>query len=172
MVGLNLRKDGNEVVVYWLSLLLFTSLGSFILWIFLYKIVWRTWKNRKINPRKKSIKKVIKRTFFGKVKHVFGVGLSYVFMFALFIGIPIFCFYVAVPTWLDLPAVLTGNYAEVTGHLTNNVTVEMSGKSWGYPYYAYIDGEFYYSLVPLDSFEDLTITVNYLPHTKVIMDIL
>jgi len=158
------------VVVYWLSLLLFTSLGGFIFWIFLYKIVWETWRTRKINPRKKRIKKVIKRTFFGKVKHVLGIGLSYVFMLVIFIGIPFFCFYQAVPTWLDLPAVLTGNYAEVTGHLTNSTTVEMSGKSWGYPYYAYIDGEFYNSLVSLDSFEDQIITVNYLPYTKVIVD--
>ncbi|WP_144027545.1 hypothetical protein [Paenibacillus selenitireducens] len=157
--------------MYWLSLLLFTLLGSFMFWIFLYKIVWETWKTRKINPRKKRIKKV-RRTFFGKVKHIFGIGLSYVFMLVLFIGIPTFCFYIAVPTWLDLPAVITGNYAEVTGHLTNSATVEMKGKSWGYPYYAYIDGEFYSSLVPLDAFEDLTITVNYLPHTKVIVDML
>jgi len=93
-------------------------------------------------------------------------------MLVIFIGIPFFCFYQAVPTWLDLPAVLTGNYAEVTGHLTNSTTVEMSGKSWGYPYYAYIDGEFYNSLVPLDSFENQIITVNYLSHTKVIVDML
>ena len=160
------------MVVYWLSLLLFSSLGSFIFWIFLYKIVWESWRTRKINQGKKRIKKVIKRTFFGKVKHVLGYGLSYVFMLVIFIGIPIFCFYAAVPTWLDLPVVLTGNYAEMTGHLTNSTTVEMSGKSWGYPYYAYMDGEFFNSLVSLDYFEDQIITVYYLPHTKVIVDTL
>lgn len=161
------------MVVYWLSLLLFSSLGGFILWIFLYKIVWGTWRTRKLNPRKKrSNKKVIKRSLFGKVKHAVGLGLSYVFFLGIFIGIPGFCFYVAVPTWLDLPAVLTGNYAELTGHLTNSTTVEMSGKSWGYPYFAYIDGEFFDSIVPLDSFENTITTVKYLPHTKLIVDTL
>jgi hypothetical protein len=165
------------MIVYWLIFLLFTSLGGFVTWMFFHKLLWGSWQDRKRlkeyykKPRYRNTNKGLVRIEEPKAEngswdfYVFGIP----FLAVAFIALPTFCFYMAYPTWLDLPRAITGIYAEKEVTIRNSDSVDMSGnRSWGYPYGAYIKGVRYSSIVDLRSVDDQKVTIKYLPHSKVI----
>jgi len=165
--------------LFWVTTFFFTVLGGFIVWVFFYKVAWGSWvtyKRRKDyearNPKrtkswrkKNKNKKSPNHTRF--VDYLVGIPV----MFIAFFCVPAFCFWLAFPAWLDLPRAVTGNYAVVTGTVTNIRTAEFEGKSWGYPYYTTIENNGYQSTIPVNVILGETITVETLPHSKVIVKV-
>ncbi|WP_227013835.1 hypothetical protein [Paenibacillus psychroresistens] len=101
------------------------------------------------------------------VKTVF----TYLVVSLIFVGLTSFSLYIVVPYWLDLPRLLTGNYAVISGTLNSYETTHTSGKSWGYNYYIKMDGIGYHTELSKDVYIGEKVTISFLPHTKVILKI-
>jgi uncharacterized membrane protein YbhN (UPF0104 family) len=160
------------VAHYWTILILGTTLCCTILGLFGYKLLWEAWKDFRRDKLRPLNKRKARSKWFGNPKTTkwYNHLMNLCFVSFVFLAVPAFCAYLAVPPLLDLPAVVTGNYTEVTGVVSGFTPVTFGGgRSSGYPYYVYLDEVFYNSVVSLSGLSGKTVTAKVLPHTKLIL---
>lgn len=156
------------MLIYWAILLIFTALGLGIPYILIWKLIVE--KVQLALMRKKAGIKLGKKRVARKTKlnEIVGGG---VLLMAL-LAFSAFAIWTVFPYWQDVPRAVTGHYAVAQGRLDSREKVQKSGsRAWGYPYSVSVDGVHYSSMISGDSFIGDIVTIQFLPHTKVILSI-
>lgn len=163
-------SDGVTVnmLVYWAVLLLFTTLGLGIPYILIWKLVVeevRLALYRKKAGHKPGKKRAVHKTKFSDR------ALGVVVAMALF-ALSAFALWAVFPYWQDVPRAVTGHYAVAQGRLDSSEKIQHTGRrSWGYSYSISVGGVQYSSMTSGGSFIGDMVTIRFLPHTKVILNI-
>jgi hypothetical protein len=150
--------------VYWVTFILFSSLGLGISGIFIKQILIEKIKFFITHPKNIKKRDIKKNTL---IVEIFGT----IFLLIIMVGIPAFCLYIVFPYWMDLPRAITGNYIVVQGNLNYSHETQNSGKSWGDNIFYKIDGIYYKSTKSTNASIGDKVEIEFLPHTNVILKI-
>ena len=166
--------------VYWTVLFLFTSLGLFIPYILIEKLIiedlrlahnrkkarQKSRKKRRVQKKPVQKKPVQKKT----IKDIASIA-SGVFMVIVLFAISALILWGVFPNWKDLPRAATGLYKVTQGQLNSSKKIEMTGKSWGYAYQLTVDGVRYSSSLSGRHLVGDTVEIEFLPNTRIIVSI-
>jgi hypothetical protein len=161
-----------EMEIYWKSLFIFSSISIGITGLFIWMIF----------SRKKILHALMSGGRRNNMYMAFGPSKSKgnftvvertraSLVVAFLTMITVLALYMGFPYWLDLPRAVTSNYAVTQGTVNDYEKVTMKGREWGYTYSILIDNTRYHSMESNLLSLGETVTITFLPHTKVIIDI-